>query len=135
MSLFDVRGEGGECLFHRTIVVVVGFGIYCFRDSAWNMTAGLGQLDLRGQPRLVVRVPIVAWVLQLEELAHPPQGAEKLLAFRHFESHGLEMEPLLRNPPLLQALLEGIGVIAYLDQIVIADVNDQSSKARLRVFQ
>ena len=131
----DLIDELAQRHIHGAAARVVGIGIDALGDGAREMLAGLGHLVFFGHIGFEVRVPVVARIFELQELARPVHTLEEIFLRRHGQRDRLEQEPVGGNPAGLQPLDEGGGVVLRQVHVLVADVDHHGGEGRPRVGQ
>ena len=131
----DVVHEGAQRLVHRTLAGVVGVRIDRLGHRAREMPARLRHVVLLWDVGLEVGVPVVAGVLDLQELARAVHPFEKVIPRRHRERHRLELEAVGRDAARFQALDEGGGVVLREAHVLVADVHHEGGEGGAGVGQ
>jgi hypothetical protein len=115
----DALREGLELLGHLAVLVVLG-AVDRLGDGAREVPAGGRNLRVGGQPRLVVRVPVVPRVLHLQELAVAPQVAEERVAGRGLHRDGADVGAVGG---------QARGGLAHGLDVLVADVDGERAEA------
>ena len=127
-GLFDMDDKGAQRHVHGPLAGVVGVRIDRLGDGAREVPACLRHDILLRDVGLEVRVPVIAGILDLQELARAVHALEEVLLGRHRQRHGLELEAVGRDAARLQALDEGGGVVLRQPHVLVADIHHEGGE-------